>query len=347
MIQINGKGLHASENIIDNLLSFNVNSTWPSVGTGNASVVSSTYFDGSGSLLINNTDYQNTDLTVSNSTQNTLIPYDGDYDFSLYLKKSLSEDVIINVEIFKNASSVYNQDLTFASFNTDNWTSFMTNENFRMLKNDVVTFIFTVKSNASSVSNNLVIYMDGLHFYNKERNQTKSPIYSKPVDDVLNSLKGEKGFGFYIDSLATPTITIGTSWTEITIDALGANVIDNLPLDIRGVSNLLTSGKITPIASGDDYDGRLDVTIDSKTGSPTYLEVIIDFAGSTPDTLRAFTGYIQTAKTPPFKQSLGLDFFTGDTFLSNGGKIYARTDTGSWTISNRNIKITRKSKRFI
>ena len=166
------------------------------------------------------------------------------------------------------------------------------------------------------------------------------------INNNFDELYGMTGFGFYVDSLTTPTITIDTSWTEITIDGLGSNVTANLPLDIRGVTDLLIGGEITPIASGDDYDGRLDLTIDSKTGSPNYLQVIIDFGASTPDTIRAFTGYIQTAKTPPFRQSLGLDFFAGDTFLANKGKIYARTDVGSWTISTRNIKITRKSKRL-
>ena len=166
------------------------------------------------------------------------------------------------------------------------------------------------------------------------------------INNILTELIGEKGFGFYVDSLATPTITVGTSWTQITIDALGSNVTDSLPLDIRGVSELIAGGKITPIASGDEYDGRLDLTVESKTGSPNYLEVIIDFSGSTPDTLRAFTGYMQTAKTPPFKQSLILDFFTGDTFVANGGTIYARTDAGSFTISTRNAKISRDSKKL-
>lgn len=173
--------------------------------------------------------------------------------------------------------------------------------------------------------------------------------------DVLNTGREEinanflelyniKGFGFYVDSLSTPTITIGTSWTQITIDALGSNVTNFLPLEIRGVSDLVAGNKITPISVGDDYDGRLDLTVDSKSGSPNYLEVIIDFAGSAPDTLRAFTGYLQEAKTPPFRQSLPLDFFTGSTFLANGGTIYARTDAGSFTISDRAIKLSRKSK---
>lgn len=164
------------------------------------------------------------------------------------------------------------------------------------------------------------------------------------INDNFTEVYVVQGHGFYVDSLATPTVTVGTSWTQITIDALGSNVTSYLPLEIRGVSDLVSDNKITPIAAGDDYDGRLDLTIDSQSGNPNYIEIIIDFAGGAPDTLRAFTGYLQDAKTPPFKQSLPLDFFTGDTFLANGGTIYARTDAGSFTISTRNIKISRKSK---
>ena len=160
------------------------------------------------------------------------------------------------------------------------------------------------------------------------------------------SFKDVLGFGFYVDSLSTPTITVTTTWTQITIDALGSNVTNWLPLEIRGVSELISGSVITPISAGDDYDGRLDLTVDSKTGSPSYLEIILDFGGSTPDTLRAFTGYMQSAKTPPFKQSIPLDFFTGTTFLANGGKIYARTDAGSYDVSIRNLKITRKGKNL-
>ena len=187
--------------------------------------------------------------------------------------------------------------------------------------------------------------------------ETDLDILSDEVSDItdglddnsalLTSLKGEKGWGFYIDSLATPSITIGTSWTQITIDALGANETDSLPLDIRGISDLWTSNKITPVADKDDYDGKLIVNVASKTGAPSYIEIIIDFADSTPDTVRAYTGYFQTAKTPPFQQSLNLDFFIGGDFKANGGVIYARTDAGSYNITNRSIKLTRKSKRYV
>ncbi|QQV90419.1 hypothetical protein Harreka1_12 [Olleya phage Harreka_1] len=349
MIKYNNRGKHTSQNLVDYLLSFNTTSTWSTVGVGTSSVVLTDYFDGTGCLKINNTEYSNTNLVASNATQSTVIDRDGTYDFSMYLKKSLEQDMGVKVEIFKNAASVYSDEFVFSEDDVNNWTSFITNENFSFVKADVITFIFTLLSDETSTIEDVSLFVDGLHLYNKERNQLEAPIYVAPVEEsetIDNQLKNEKGFGFYVDSLTTPTITIGTSWTELVIDALGANVTNSLPLDIRGVSELIDSGIIQPIASGDDYGGRLDITVDSKTGSPNYLEVIIDFAGSTPDTLRAFTGYIQQGKTPPFRQSLALDFFTGDTFLANGGKIYARTDSGSWTISTRNIKISRISKIY-
>ena len=165
------------------------------------------------------------------------------------------------------------------------------------------------------------------------------------INANTTELYGALGFGYYGDSLTIPSITVDTNWTQITIDGLGSNTrVDFLPLSIRGSGTFLSGSIITPESSGDDFDGRLDVTISAKSGSPTYMEVILDFAGSTPDSSRAFTGYIQTAKTPPFEQSLPLDFFSGDTFLANGAKIYARTDSGSFTITDRGIKITRKGK---
>lgn len=166
------------------------------------------------------------------------------------------------------------------------------------------------------------------------------------IDDEISFLQVVKntfGFGYYDDSLTTASISIGTSWTQITIDGTGTRTrTDFLPLSIRGTGQFLVGSIITPENSGDDFDGRLDVNVSSKSGSPNYMEVILDFGGSTPDTLRAFTGYLQTSKTPPFNQSLPLDFFTAETFIANGAKIYARTDSGSFTITNRAIKISRK-----
>lgn len=154
----------------------------------------------------------------------------------------------------------------------------------------------------------------------------------------------ERGWGYYVDSLATPTITVNTSYTQITIDALGSNITSYLPKEIRGVSHLWSSNKITPISIGDDYNGRFDCTVTAKTGSPTLIEFIIDISGSTAGTNKAFNGYIQTGGSIPYDQSLPLDYFSLSTFIANGGKLYAKVDTGTITIGRRNIKISRKSK---
>ena len=86
MIKYNNKGKHYSDNILDSLLSFNIPSTWTTTGTGTASLDSDVYFQGNGSLRMINNDYQNKDLTSTNTVQSTIIPFDGIYDFSSYFK---------------------------------------------------------------------------------------------------------------------------------------------------------------------------------------------------------------------------------------------------------------------
>lgn len=347
MIKIDRYSEIYTDNIIDPLLSFDNTSTWTvSSGTGSAVVSNDYSFYGANSLKLQNT-VPTTDLIVTNSVQNT-VPTSklGDYGFMLSLfKGSETENLNVEVNIYKNAVFLDKQNAIIED--KDKWISFVSDEYYSLADSDEIKFTFSILFDPAFTGTKTV-YIDGIKMYKKADEAFAPPTYSPPIkNQILIDLKGEKGFGYYVDSLTTPTITVGTSWTQITIDGLGTNITDSLPLDIRGVSNLLTTSVITPIASGDDYDGRLDITVDSKTGSPTYLQVIIDFGNSTPDTIRAFTGYIQTAKTPPFKQSLALDFFTGNTFKTNGAKIYARTDAGSWDISDRAIKLSRKSKRFI
>jgi hypothetical protein len=164
------------------------------------------------------------------------------------------------------------------------------------------------------------------------------------VNDNFTEIYNEKGWGYYVDSLATSSIVVGTTYTQITIDALGSNITGYLPKEIRGVSHLWSGNKITPISIGDDYDGRFDLTVTAKTGSPTLIDFIIDISGAAAGTNKAFTGYIQVGGTIPYSQSIDLDYFSLSTFITNGGRIYARTDAGTITIGRRNIKITRKSK---
>ena len=346
-----------ADNIVARELTFNtLTDVWTTIGTGTAIIDNTRAFEGNSCLKITNTDPVN-DLTVSNSAQITVIPVNGKYDFAFYLFKKQPLHVFnFDVQIYQNAVLLGTVSFEFGTLDSstdieEQWQRFFTNKDYSLTKGDRITFRFIVKGSVTGLVS-VELAVDGFMMYNKNRLQIQAPLYSKIEastlnEQILQDLKNEKGFGFYVDSLVTPSIIIDTAWTEITIDGLGGSVTSALPLEIRGVSDLLTNGKITPISVGDDYDGRLDVFVSSKTGSPSYLEVIIDFADSTPDTLRAFTGYIQQAKNPPFNQSLHLDFFTLDTFFANGGRFYARTDAGSYTITTRNVKLSRKSRKFI
>jgi len=165
------------------------------------------------------------------------------------------------------------------------------------------------------------------------------------INDNFTDLYDVAGWGFYSDDLSTPTITVTTSFTQITINGLGASTNENyLPYEIRGSGHFFASSTITPVHEGDDYDGRLDIRVTGRTGTPTYIEFIIDISGSTPDTNRVFTGYLLSTNTTPYRQDLPIDFYTLATFKANGGKIYARVDTGTVTIGDRGIKLSRKGK---
>ncbi len=165
------------------------------------------------------------------------------------------------------------------------------------------------------------------------------------INDNFTEVYGVGGWAQYADDLTIPSIVIGTAYTQITLNKLGASTDEAyLPREIRGSGTLFASNKITPIGVGDFYHGRLDITVSAKTGSPTLIEVIVDISGSTPGTNKIYTGYIQTGGSIPYDQTLNFKFFSKATFLANGGSIYVRTDTGTITITKRNILIERTFK---
>lgn len=186
MIQINERGSHISDNIIDNLLSFNSTSTWSAVGRGYVAVDTNIFFEGKGSLKIENTAYKTTDLTVNNTTQSTIVKLDGTYDLSLYLRKTLAEDLSVTVEVYKNGASLYSTPFTFAEAQVGQWFSFCTNENWSFSKGDIITFKFKINKNASSSVTNAVLHIDGMHLYNKQRNQLEPPIFSESINKPLD-----------------------------------------------------------------------------------------------------------------------------------------------------------------
>ena len=112
---------------------------------------------------------------------------------------------------------------------------------------------------------------------------------------------------------------------------------------IRGTDDLwdTTADRITPIVAGDAYDMRLDLPVTADTGSPTEITIELDISsGSTPATV-IVTKYIEASKTPPYNVTVNFPIFCGSTFLTNGGQFFAKTDTGTVTITGPAIMLTR------
>lgn len=155
------------------------------------------------------------------------------------------------------------------------------------------------------------------------------------------------GFGSYIDSETSPaTQTITTSESKLLID--GAASSSNslyLPLQIRGISELwdVTNNKINAINIGDGYTMRLDFEIESKSGAPKGIDIILDTGGGATPTIIELERTISVSKTAPYKVSIAFPYFTLSNFKTNGGQIFLKTDSGSVIISNRKISIHRIS----
>ena len=165
------------------------------------------------------------------------------------------------------------------------------------------------------------------------------------TNDNFTDLYNVSGWGVYQDAETTPaTQTITTTASKIQIDGGGsASNSDYLPREIRGVSELwdTINDKITPINVGDAYDVRIDLTVDSKTGAPSYIQFDLDIGGGAAPTIIVVERILGVAKTPPYSLSIGFPIFSLATFIANGGQLFVSTDVGTLTIGKRQIFIKR------
>jgi len=329
-----------AENLLPYFMTFNNYFLWNIVSGGDNAVVEDNIvntFDGNRSLLLTFTGNSDIVFNSGGEQTDTTITKDGNYILSYrFFKDDNDADCNFQVQVYVNgvllAYNIFTQNLYDSSgFVNGNWNCYF--QNLHLEAGDVLSFQFS--ANCDTIGTKLSV--DGFKLELIDREQTFPSIYNQPFYRPL-------GWGYYTDSLSTPTISVGTSYTQITIDSLGSLTnTDFIPTDNLN-AQLWAGNKIVPQKIGDDYDGRIDLTVTAKTGSPNAIECIIDISGSTPGTNKVFTGWVQAIGTVPYDQTLILDFFSLATFVTNGGKIYMRTDTGTVTIGRRNIKITRKSK---
>lgn len=147
------------------------------------------------------------------------------------------------------------------------------------------------------------------------------------------------GWGNYRNNAGSQNIT--TTAAKVINDGAGSTTnTDYLPLPIRGTGDLwdTSTNLITPIAVGDAYDLRLDFTLGSTTGSPNQIKIELDIGGGVSPSVVIVTKWMDISNSP---QSTSVNFFTLNTFVSNGGALFLSTDTGTVDIDEFGLHITR------
>lgn len=165
------------------------------------------------------------------------------------------------------------------------------------------------------------------------------------VVQAIVALQEVPGFGNYDDD-ASSDLTITSTPSKLTINALGSQTNEAyLPYEIRGVSSLWDSvtNKITPINIGDEYNLRVDFTISAKTGSPSEIDFTVDIGGQSTITIPILKRTIPITKTAPFSFNIGFPIYGLDTFKANGGQLFLNVNSGTVTVTARDIYISRVS----
>jgi hypothetical protein len=149
--------------------------------------------------------------------------------------------------------------------------------------------------------------------------------------------------------VAVPTIAVTTTPIKLLIDGVGANSnATKLPNAILGTGKLwdTVNNKITPIATGDSYDMRVQVGFDGLSGNPNELTLQFDIGGDTTPTvvIASDTKSIKGTSSPLI---FSFPVFDLTTFFANGGQLFLNTDAGTATIDSRSILIVRTSSGAI
>jgi hypothetical protein len=155
------------------------------------------------------------------------------------------------------------------------------------------------------------------------------------------------GYGSYADSAVTSgtgqSFATGAAFAPMTING-GLSVVESLPSDATQPFWNTASNLIRPIGQQDTYTVRLSFTVSGYAGTSPYIDVCLDVGGA--------IGEIWCNTMPLLKSgadqniSVVIPFFTGSTFIVNGGTIKVRYAGGSGTVSifKKTIFINRESK---
>ena len=154
------------------------------------------------------------------------------------------------------------------------------------------------------------------------------------------------GWEHIVDGLSTPTLSINSTPSLLTIDGLGSNSEANyLPKEILGITNLwdTTLNCIKPIDLGDSYDLRLQIEVTSSASNPTRLDLLLDIGGGVSPTIVITEQGLPLKVGVPATLVYSFPIFALGTFLANGGQLFLNTNAGSLTVGKRTLYLVRTS----
>ena len=170
------------------------------------------------------------------------------------------------------------------------------------------------------------------------------------TNNNFTELYNTHGWGFYQDDLSGAVVVIGITPVKLTINGLHANSTSAyLPREIRGISELwdTTTNFMTPINLGDSYNVRIDFSVTLESGNPSDLILSFDIGGGATPTIVVLERHISAGKSVPYSISIGTPTFALATFLANGAQLFLHTDSGTVTIGDRSIFISRTSNGLL
>jgi hypothetical protein len=323
-------GKNYADNIVDYLLSFNEASTWTAAsGTGTAVRDVDVVFAGAGSLRINNT-APTTDLVVTNSVQSTAIVASGTYQISAYFRKNEPDEIISGAMlIYKNAVLLATETFSLGSETTADdvngvWQRFQTNNNYSLIKGDVLTFQFRLDGKVGTLLTDTTLWVDGVMVNAAERENFIVPAYTESINTPANIATGwESKFQATTQSL--------TGSTDNLITVVGTSESNG------GLTLLNASGKVTPIKLGDAVNIDFGCTVVTPATPDAYVEIkfVVD-------------GVVFRSITSLLVKSSGNDDFisltgclpVGSSFLSNGLEVYINP-SANLDIKDKYIAVTR------
>lgn len=337
-------GKDYSDNSIDPLLQFNESQTWTtSSGTGSGTIDTSQRFEGKSSLKIENTAPTN-DLVITNSAQNTLITYDGNYDLSLMLlKNELDEEFTLDVQIFKNAVLLDTQTCVVGSETADvtnnKWVRFQSDQSYTLVDTDVLSFTFTLKGKVGTALPLTRLWVDGVMLSDTKRLSAVVPPYTKAADYSYGLFTGWAVYNDTVHTTGSPfTVTDGT--TVALPNNAASKIESQLPIDCDTFYN----GTTIPGRNGDGYNILVEFSCrPNGAGADPRVTIAINIGGAV-GRIYPFDFFLDKGNGVEHNFLMSHNVYTLDTWEANGGTVEVTATNENIEIYNIRYLITRTHK---